>query len=188
MGHSREHKAQSKARILELAAEQIRQKGLGVSIAELMQAAGLTHGGFYKHFAARDDLIGEALGSAVAHNATTYAEQGGESLGLAGYLRSYISRSHRDGAAEGCALAALAGDAARADQPIRSVFTQGVRAALSRVKAMLGGPDNRAEMNAMLVVSAAVGAVTLARAVNDAALSDAILSGVRKALLALETE
>ncbi|HEX4196236.1 MAG TPA: TetR family transcriptional regulator [Caulobacteraceae bacterium] len=188
MGHSREHKAQSRARILELAAGRIRQEGLGVSIAELMQAAGLTHGGFYKHFDARDELVVEALRRAVAHNAATYAEHGGESLGLAGYLRGYISRTHRDGTGEGCALAALAAEVARADEPTRSVFTQGVRAALSRVRAMLGRSDDRAEMRAMLIVSAAVGAVTLARAVNDAALSDALVSGVRRALLALETE
>jgi TetR/AcrR family transcriptional repressor of nem operon len=188
MGYSQEHKARSKERILQMAAERFREEGLALSIADLMKAAGLTHGGFYNHFQTRDELVAQALERAIADSDERFTAQGEKVGSLAGFVRSYVSRAHRDLAAQGCAMAALAGEAARADEGTRGVFTRGFRRMLDRVRAMIGGASKDADERAMLAISAAVGAVTLSRAVNDPALSDAILARTRRALLALDAD
>jgi TetR/AcrR family transcriptional repressor of nem operon len=185
MGYSQEHKARSKARIVEMASERFREEGLSLSIAELMQAAGLTHGGFYNHFASRDELVAEAVGQAILAGQARYPASGERERTLGAFLKSYISRAHRDMAGAGCAMAALAGEVARADETTRDVFTRGFKSMLGGVRALLSR-RNDAETQAMLVVSAAVGAVMLSRAVSDPATSDAILAQTRKALMALE--
>ena len=183
MGYSQEHKARSKARIVEMASKRFREEGLSLSIADLMQAAGLTHGGFYNHFASRDELVAAAVGEAIQAGQARYPANSESARTLSAFLKSYISRTHRDMAGSGCAMAALAGEVARADETTRDVFTRGFKSMLAGVRALLGKRDD-AETQAMLVVSAAVGAVMLSRAVNDPAASDAILAQTRKALIA----
>src|SRR5262245_23361254 len=117
MGYSQAHKARSRARIVEMASEQFREQGLSLSIADLMQAAGLTHGGFYNHFSSRDELVAEAVGQAIQAGQARYPA-GGERT-LTSFLKSYISRTHRDMAGAGCAMAALAADVGRADGATR---------------------------------------------------------------------
>jgi TetR/AcrR family transcriptional repressor of nem operon len=180
---STEEKAKTHERIVELASRRIREQGLeGPGVAEIMKAAGLTHGGFYKHFGSRDDLIAEATENAVAasdrhvHKLTDDAKDP-----LAAFVDWYVSAQHRDDPGAGCAVAALGGDAGRADERVRATYRAQVERYLEDVERFLGGGDD-ARQRAIVAVSALVGAVVLSRAVDDAALSEEFLDTVREAL------
>ena len=183
MRQSREEKAKTHERILEVASQRIREQGLdGPAVAEIMQAAGLTHGGFYKHFGSRDDLIAEATESALAnadrhlHELTDRAKDP-----LAAFLDWYLSAEHRDGPGTGCPLPALGDDVRRGDERLRSAYRQQVQRYLENVERFLGGGEDARE-RAILAVSALAGAIVLSRAVDDEALSDEILSTVSKGI------
>jgi TetR/AcrR family transcriptional repressor of nem operon len=166
---SREQMAENRSRILTEAARLFRDKGFeAVSVAEVMKAAGLTHGGFYGHFASKDDLIAQT----VAHALT--GEEG--TVGLEAFLSSYLSPAHRDAPATGCPTAAFASDARRQTPEARAAMAVGIAAQIARLSASLEGQGVRdARRAAIGCWSAAVGAMILARAVEDAALSDEIL-------------
>lgn len=125
MARSQAEKAQTRERILTEAASQIREAGLeSVSVARLMNSVDLTHGGFYNHFESRADLLVQALERALLDGAAR-----GQSLRDSGrpesfetFVKHYLSRGHRDARKEGCALAALASDVARADEQVRTVM------------------------------------------------------------------
>ena len=111
MGHSQADKAKSRQRILDSAAVQIRELGLhGLSIAELMKSAKLTHGGFYGHFGSREQLISEALAKALSEGGPETIRLGNPKgpRTLKGLLNTYLSKAHRDDPSVGCAVAALA--------------------------------------------------------------------------------
>ncbi|HEX6715340.1 MAG TPA: TetR/AcrR family transcriptional regulator [Thermoleophilaceae bacterium] len=183
MRKSTEEKAKTHERIVELASRSIREQGLDrPGVAEIMKAAGLTHGGFYKHFGSRDDLIAAATEDAVAasdrhlHGLTDDATDP-----LAAFVDWYVSAEHRDDPGAGCAVAALGGDAGRADERVRSAYRAQVERYLEDVERFLGGGEG-ARQRAIVAVSALVGAVVLSRAVDDEALSDEFLDTVREAL------
>lgn len=182
-------KLATRAKILRTAARAIRARGpAGVGVQEVMREAGLTHGGFYAHFASKDDLVAQAIHSMFAdgHSRFLARTEGLEGLpALRHWLGAYLSPGHRDDAAGGCPLAALTSDVARLDAPARAAFDDGLRAVAGRLQAMLPaqpGVDGNAVALAMLTRMA--GAVALARAVSDPALSDGILGATRTALLA----
>src|SRR5580693_3520324 len=113
MGHSRAEKAKTHERIVTLASKRFREQGLtGIGIAELMKEAGLTVGGFYKHFGSRDDLVAEALGSAQGpwKRLMDAAASGGPPVTYDSLIDSYLSEAHRNDPGTGCAVGALAGD------------------------------------------------------------------------------
>src|ERR1700733_13155103 len=109
MGHSKRDKAASHDRIVEIAAARIRESGTeGPGVAEIMKAAGLTHGGFYKHFDSRDDLVAEAVEEAVAQSREGFAAVvDGAADPLAAFVDWYLSPAHRDQPGTGCAVVAL---------------------------------------------------------------------------------
>ncbi|KPF62334.1 hypothetical protein IP88_15140 [alpha proteobacterium AAP81b] len=193
MGHSQASKAASRARILGEAAARLRSEGLqGLGVAGLMQAAGLTHGGFYRHFGSRDELLAAALAAALAEGVAMAADRGagGDSGGGAGegadadidlrrLVRGYLSRRHRDAGTAACAISALAGEVGRDSPALKAVMAPHVEAFLDGVAAGTGDDGHAA-----LVVSALVGAVTLAR-VLPAERSDVLLHQVQEGLLAL---
>lgn len=122
MGGSRADKAASHERIVKAAAARIRRDGVeGVGVADLMPEAGLTHGGFYRHFGPRDDLVAEAVEAALAHGSrrAEAAAQLGGSEALAMASDAYLSPIHRDKLETGCAVAALPTDIARSSQRAR---------------------------------------------------------------------
>lgn len=187
MGHSRAEKAENHDRILALASRQVRQDGLAaINVAALMQAAGLTHGGFYRHFASRADLLAQAVRRAFADGAARAAGGGsGERRSLPAFVRGYLSRSHRDEPADGCAIAALAGDLRHADQPARVLLDEQVRSSAAAASAALAESDPAArEGDGLAIMSTLVGALILARAVDDRRLSDQILQSAREFILA----
>jgi TetR/AcrR family transcriptional regulator, transcriptional repressor for nem operon len=180
MGHSQEEKAKSHQRIVEIAARRIRESGTdGPGVAEIMSEAGLTHGGFYKHFGSRDDLVAEAVEAAI--------EQGRERLDsrtegaadpLAAFVDGYLSAEHRDDPGTGCSVVALGADATRADDRVRAAYRGQVESYIARMEGLLGG-DEEVRRRAIAAVTSMVGALLISRAVDDEALSDEILAAVR---------
>ncbi|HWW27974.1 MAG TPA: helix-turn-helix domain-containing protein [Caulobacter sp.] len=171
---SREQMQANRLRILDAASRLFREKGFeAVSVAEVMKAAGLTHGGFYGHFDSKDDLIAHA----VTHIFS--AEEGGQGE-LAGYLDVYLSSWHRDRIGEGCPTAALVADIRRQSPAARLAMTEGFRSQIDRVAHAIPN-TNAAEARRVAVGTwaAMVGAVVLARAIDDPVLSEEILGQTR---------
>jgi TetR/AcrR family transcriptional regulator, transcriptional repressor for nem operon len=171
---SREQMAENRRRILDAASRLFREKGFdAVSVAEVMKAAGLTHGGFYGHFESKDDLVAQALTHALA------ADAGGGS-DFRAFLDEYLSPKHRDGAADGCPTAGLAADIRHQTPAARLAMTQGLRSQIDRIGKALP-PMEPADKRRTAIGSwaAMVGAVVLARAIDDPALSDEVLAQTR---------
>lgn len=179
---SRVEAAQNRERIIEVAARLFRERGFdGIGVADLMKSAGLTHGGFYGHFASKEDLMAQACARALEGSLDTVKQRaerdGGDSLSAV--AAAYLSPAHRDRPGEGCALAALGAEAARHGSPVRSAFTRGVRSAVDMLTRLVPGRSGRAKRERALVTYASmVGALVLARAVDDAELSEEVLQSV----------
>lgn len=174
---SREQMKANRERILTEAGRLFREKGFdSVGVAEVMNAAGLTHGGFYGHFASKDDLIAQT----VAHMFKPADDQANGLEDIAGFVDAYLSPRHRAGVARGCPTAALVADIRRQGPETRSALTAGVRCQIDRIAAeMLNASPLEVRRNATGVWATMVGAVIMARTINDEALSDQILSDAR---------
>ncbi|HEX7035093.1 MAG TPA: TetR/AcrR family transcriptional regulator [Pseudomonadales bacterium] len=187
MGHSQAEKALNRQRILEAAAAQIREQGLeSISVGKLMQSVGLTHGGFYNHFASRSELLREALERALqdaeAHARSRSRGPSRNADALEAYVRSYLSRAHRDAPASGCAIAALLSDVGRAAPELRGTVEQRIEGLIARMAELL---DDERRTSAIVAVAAMVGALGLARVMTDRERSDAVLRTVREFIVEL---
>jgi TetR/AcrR family transcriptional regulator, transcriptional repressor for nem operon len=151
-----------------------------------MKAAGLTHGAFYAHFPSKDALQGEAVERAFAQSDNRiYALTANVGDPKRAFLDGYLSAAHRDHPGSGCVMAALGPEIAR-DSAARRPFTQRVKHMIERMAARFRWKrKGAARRNAIHLLSAAVGALTLARAVDDPRLSDEILESVRDSLTSL---
>jgi len=185
MGHSRAKKAKTHERIVALASKRFREKGLeGIGIAELMKQAGLTVGGFYKHFGSRDDLVAQALGSAVGpwKGLVDAAASGGPPVTYDSLVDAYLSETHLNHPGTGCPVGALAGDVARSGKRTRAVLTKQVSEYIEWLADLIGdasGEDKgAARSRAVMSFCALVGAITVSRAVSDEKLSREILKTV----------
>jgi TetR/AcrR family transcriptional repressor of nem operon len=187
MGHSQTEKTRNHDRIVAVAARRIREAGTEApGVAEIMASAGLTHGGFYKHFGSRDELIAEAAERTYAESEAA-AQQviDGADEPLAAFADWYLSFEHRDNPGAGCSVVALGNDVARAGNEVRSAYTDQVRRYLVRLDELLGSDvADRPSAAATAVLSTLAGAVLVARAVDDPELSDQILRDARSAVLA----
>jgi TetR/AcrR family transcriptional repressor of nem operon len=182
VGSSQADKAASHERIVNVASRRIRRDGLdSVSVAELMKEAGLTHGGFYRHFESRDDLVVEAIDEALVQGSRRVQASANLSgrAALAAIIDGYLSRLHRDKPETGCAVAALPNDIARCGQGARAAYSRQVRSYIELLTELT--PDRDPD-EAHMVLAALVGALLLARAVDDRGLSDEILERVARAL------
>ncbi|OPF81116.1 TetR family transcriptional regulator [Streptomyces antioxidans] len=161
-----------------------------VTVPQAMAAAGLTHGGFYRHFASKDDLVAQACSAAFAERLAAMEEppEGQDtSAARAAFLATYLSSRHRDNPGLGCAAAALAVDAARAEpgDPLKRAYTEGVRNLVGGMErnARASG-DTAADQSSVLVeLATMVGALVLSRACAGDELSDRILTVVRDHVL-----
>lgn len=171
---SREQMADNRSRILAQAARLFRDKGFhAVSVADVMKAAGLTHGGFYGHFASKDDLIAQTMAHALS-------DEGVQARGFDAFLSAYLSPTHRDSPADGCPTAALASDARRQTPEARTAMATGIEAQIARISTSLKNQGVEGARSAAIGSwSAMIGAMILARAVEDPALSDEILEQTR---------
>jgi TetR/AcrR family transcriptional repressor of nem operon len=191
MGHSQADKAASRARILAAAAAQIRESGFdSVSVASVMRSAELTHGGFYNHFGSRAELITAALSraleeSVLAKQGKPAASDAPDPESLRRFVRSYLSRTHRDNRQSGCAIAALAAEVGRADLACREVMNGYVEGFFELVEHALGADHER---DALVAVCAMVGALQISRVLTDEKRSDQVLKAVRDAVGVLTDE
>ncbi|NWA28606.1 TetR/AcrR family transcriptional regulator [Pseudomonas gingeri] len=179
---SRVEAAQSRERIIESAANQFRQHGFdGIGLAELMKSAGMTHGAFYGHFESKEALMAIAAERAMNNSVDAWQElaKTSEKDAFHTVVSSYLSPAHRDKPGAGCTLAALGAESARHSSPVRVAFTKGVRAAVKLLISLVPGESERAQRERALVTYASmVGALVLARAVDDDELSEEILRSV----------
>ena len=186
MGHSQDEKTRNHDRIVEVAARRIREAGTEApGVAEIMAGAGLTHGGFYKHFGSRDELIAEAAEHTYTESEAAARQViDGADDRLAAFVDWYLSSEHRDHPGSGCSVVALGNDVARSSDVFRSAYTDQVRRYLVLLDELLpgAGPD-RPSADATAALATLVGAVLVARAVDDAELSERILRDARTALL-----
>jgi TetR/AcrR family transcriptional repressor of nem operon len=188
MGHSRAEKTKTHKRIVKIASRRFREKGItGVGIADLMKEAGLTVGGFYKHFDSRDALVAEAVSSTFGawKRQVDAAASGGPAVSYAKLIDDYLNEEHRDDPGAGCAFSALAEEIARSDKRTRALASEQIRNDIQLLANLLPGKDKNkdsARSKAILTFSALVGAMALARAVSDEALSREILKTVEELL------
>ncbi len=187
MGHSQADKIASKERILAAASLQIREGGVeSVSVKKLMLSVNMTHGGFYGHFESRSDLISQALERALVDGESRARAAGdGRPRSFSAMVRSYVSRTHRDSRKTGCAISALVSDVGRADEGARDVMSAHIEAYINALKRSLNKED---DAEAMVAVSAMVGAIALSRVLTDPRRSDAVLRAVREHLIAFASE
>ncbi|RYG11106.1 MAG: TetR/AcrR family transcriptional regulator [Caulobacteraceae bacterium] len=171
---SRDQMQANRLRILEEASRLFRAKGFdAVGVAEVMQAAGLTHGGFYGHFKSKEDLFAQS----VAHVFSPVTSGPVEPLDIRAFLTGYLSPAHRTDAAGGCPTAALGADVQRQSTPARAAMTEGVRVQLKRVASALSDDASaQSRRDATGVWATMVGALLLSRAVEDEAFGNQILS------------
>ena len=186
MGYSKAQKARTHKRIVAIAAKRFREKGLaGSGIAELMKEAGLTVGGFYKHFDSRDDLVAEAVNSAFGgwKRRVEAAKSSGLPVSYEKLIDEYLNEAHRDNPGTGCAFSALAPEIARSDKRTRALTSGQVQNDIQLIAALRPSRDKHtARSKAILTFSALVGAMSLARAVSDGGLSREILNTVAELL------
>jgi len=187
MRYGAEHKQQTRERVLKEAARAIRVSGPHqVGVAEVMAKVGLTHGGFYAHFKSREELVAAAVEQMFKDSGAAIAlanEDRPATEVLSSYLDFYLSPRHRDSRNGGCPLPYLAADAPRLPEPVRERFVAGV----AFLRRMLVAQLTRlgvaaAEDAAGSMLAEMVGALTLARAEPEPALSDAILDTSKTAL------
>jgi len=176
---SREQAARHRERILEAAAQRFRERGFeGIGVADLMKEAGLTHGGFYGHFSSKEDLIAEASASALAQSLERWGKLTDRASGdpLSALAGAYLTTRHRDNPGAGCVLAALGPDVSRQGPAVRGSVTGYVRSACDLVAKLVPGKSKAARrQKAISTWATLVGAMVIARAVDDRALSKEIL-------------
>jgi len=176
---SREQAAQNRERIVEAAAQLFRERGFdGIGVADLMKEAGLTHGGFYGHFSSKEDLIAEASARALTHSLTLWSKLAKRAPRdpLSAIAGVYLTSRHRDNPGAGCLLAALGPDVSRQGTGVRRAVTDSVRAAVDLLANLVPRKSKAARRQTAIVTYATlVGAMVMARAVDDRALSQEIL-------------
>lgn len=175
---------ENRTRIVETASTLFRERGYdGVGVADLMSAAGFTHGGFYNHFASKSDLMAAAAAAGLEQTASKTKD-----IGPADYVKAYLSRAHRDSPGDGCTMAALSGDAARQPPAVKEAFAEGIEKLLASLAGGDGALDEdgrrKARERRIAVIAQLVGALVLSRSCpDDSPLADEILDICRTAIL-----
>lgn len=189
MRYDSEHKERTRQRVLTEAAAAIRAHGPDrIGVATLMAKAGLTHGGFYAHFESKDELVAEAITHMFEESRERFvakADDPDPAVALGKYIDMYVSSAHRNHPEHGCPLPSLSGDMARMPALVRKRFTAGVEGLTKLIAKRLKelhkpSPDRLAAS----MLAEMVGAIALARSIEDPATSDRILKTSREALKA----
>jgi TetR/AcrR family transcriptional repressor of nem operon len=179
---SRAQAAENRERILDVATRLFRERGIdGIGVSDLMQAAGLTHGGFYGHFESKEDLVAQACARAVSRMRQNWTNVVDQSTGdpLEALAATYLTPKHRDGAGRGCPMAALGPEIARQGPTVRRAFTDELRPFLDYLSRIVqGSSNNLRRQKALAAYAGLVGALVVSRAVDDPDLSNEILSTV----------
>ncbi len=181
---SREQAARNRAHVVDTASRLYREKGLdGIGIADLMKASGLTHGGFYGQFKSKDALAAECVATVAERSMARWKAlaAGSPQDGFGAIVRDYVSDRHRDAPESGCALTTLAADVARRGGAASAAMTKGLEG-LTDILVEARPAGNRGQ--ALAAIAQMVGAITLARAVDDPHVAQEIMDAVRDALTA----
>ena len=182
---SREEKARTHARIVEVAARMFRENGIAATgVADVMKAAGLTHGGFYRHFASKDDLVAAAISLAVSTSLAELEETEGreaKAAALKRYIERYLSDEHVENQRDGCPLAALGPEAPRSSSRISNALDEG---SVEAVRVLASAMDGRREAASSLMATL-LGTVVMARMAGSHQCRKRILLAGRRAALSI---
>jgi TetR/AcrR family transcriptional repressor of nem operon len=176
--------AEKHARILDEAARLFRERGFsGVSVSEIMKATGLTHGPFYNHFDSKEALMADSVVHGMQTTLDGLEATEGSAKGWADYVKRYLSVGHRDACGAGCTMATLAAEV-RQEPLVRGPFTGRLKVVVERMASHFPWSSKKAARgDSIRALSSMVGAMVLARAVDDDAFSEEILKEVRKGLV-----
>lgn len=187
MRMSRHETANTRRRIVAAASAEFRKNGIGsTALADLMSAAGLTHGGFYRHFDSKEQLVAEATAASLEklRNRTTAATS---KKSLKEMAATYLSISHRDNPGTGCPLAAIGGEFARCDGDVRKTasacfveFTEVIAELLEKEK------SGQSKKDAMVIAATMIGALTMSRILTDKKLSELVLRYAEESITGLK--
>ncbi|KSV61098.1 TetR/AcrR family transcriptional regulator [Sinorhizobium sp. Sb3] len=187
---SRAQAEENRRTVIDVASRLFRERGFdGIGLNDLMKGAGLTQGGFYKQFESKDDLIAQASSKALESGVANWARVVSKAAGkpLRALLRFYLSDAHRHEKADGCALAALAPEAARRSPALRQAFEAGINSHLDILDGVVPPePGKEVRDQSIVALSTMVGALVLSRAVDDEQLSNRFLKAAAESLLADE--
>lgn len=188
MRYDPDHKARTHARIVKSASRQIRARGLAASgVAALMKASGLTHGGFYKHFGSKDDLLVEAIEESlrdIRAQLIAAAKEAPAGEGWKQIVTRYLSLEHCERADTGCPIASLAPEIARSAPPVKKRIAGSLKKHRDEIMPFMPGRDPaEQERNFIVAITAMAGAVSLARTMADPIRRQKVLDTVRDHLL-----
>jgi TetR/AcrR family transcriptional repressor of nem operon len=187
MRYERDHKANTRKRIVEDAALRFRSEGLGASVAAVMQDTGLTHGGFYKHFSSKNDLLAEAIGEAFQQTVDWLAGVGRQAPPGSAWkaiIAAYLSLEHCDDSGKGCPLAALACELGRSEPDVKARISAAMISYKDQLAPFMPGRRLQDKERAFFAIfSTMIGAVSLARMMPDAAIRRRITDAVKDFLL-----
>ena len=180
---SREKARENHEHVIDTASRLLRERGYdGIGVADLMKAAGLTHGGFYRNFASKDDLIVKASGRATRDSRAFLREELSKfpDAGFQTLVDQYVSQTHCEDRGSGCILPALAADAARRDDPaLRAVFDEAITEYVRQLMELQPSMSEQARArNPAAILAEMVGAIVLARSVGSPAIADGVLDAV----------
>ncbi|WP_280232238.1 TetR/AcrR family transcriptional regulator [Nocardia cyriacigeorgica] len=185
---SREQAESHRKQVLDAAAAQVRERGSGaMTVPELMAAAGLTHGGFYRHFRSKEDLVTQACTAAYAEKIAEMdrirAAAPDDATARRTFIERYLSPTHRDTPANGCGIAATAADVSRTapDSPLRQAYLDGIQNMIAKLAEFGEQPSDDPEV--LVELSVMAGALMLSRATGDDELSGRILDAARGFLI-----
>jgi len=181
LGQSANETARKHQQILDQSSRLFRERGFSaVSVGQVMQAAGLTHGPFYNHFASKEALMAETLTQEMRRSVEKLGEYPATEKGLAKYIGEYLSQQHKDDSADGCPTSALAAEV-RQHSDLRKPFTLQLEGMIQKIAAHFPWRSRRsARGDAIHLYASMVGAIILARAVNDEKFAGEILDAVRQ--------
>ena len=189
MRYSKDHKQETRQRIVEAAGRRFKQDGIdGAGVATVMSDAGLTNGAFYNHFTSKEDLVANVLADQLRAQRHSFDAQAPDRAGLDAFIRSSLSPQHRDQCADGCPSAALLDEIARRPAATRQVFTDELMRVIDDIASRLAPTDvDAARTDALTLLGFVIGTLQLSRALTDRDLSDQLLAqGVETALKLLD--
>jgi TetR/AcrR family transcriptional repressor of nem operon len=182
---SRAQAERNRRRILRVAARLFRERGIdSTGVDAITDRAGLTHGAFYSQFDSKEDVVAEATRLALCSSDELVRRLGERGAhGFARFVDAYLATAHRDRPGDGCLTAALGAEIARQPRPVRQAFTDGLKRSLDALAGLVSGRRAADRYDdAIAAFALLVGAITLARAVNDEAFSRRILRAAAKRL------
>lgn len=188
MRYSKDHKAETHERIVKNASVRLREGGAAsIGVADLMKEAGLTHGGFYAHFASRDALIGEAFAHAMDQTVKRWrkrAEEAQEGKELASIVTRYLTSQHRDDVGNGCALPSLGAEVLRADSKTRKAIAAKLEEMIDIISEQVPAQATKAaRREAIGTLATMMGSLILARMAGTGEFSEEILAAGRQSIL-----